>query len=67
MESRTKKYRIFRTIRRTPPNLGGNGGVSYSLNEAYLAHWGLGAAVEGSLFLFSSSKTQVRLIVWCVL
>ena len=35
-------YHIFWTIRCTPPNLGGNGGVSYSPNVAYLACGGVG-------------------------
>ena len=57
------------------PNLGGNGGTSYSPHVAYLAHWGGGrrwSRVTGGrsrttffaskfFFLFSSSKT------WCIL
>ena len=41
-------YHIFQTIRHTPPPQiwEENGGASYSLNVAYLAHWGWGAVVE---------------------
>ena len=52
-------YRIFRTVRLTPPPQiwEANGGASYSPNAAYLALWG-GVAVERFFFpLFSSSKT----------
>ena len=34
-----RHYHIFQTIRPTSPKLGGNGGVSYSLNIAYLARF----------------------------
>ena len=34
-----------------------NGGASYSLNIAYLAHAGAGTVELGFFFLFSSSKT----------
>ena len=59
-----------------------NGGASYSPNVAYVARWGGGWAVveQGHrrqeqdysfcfkfFFLFSSSKTQVHLMVQCVI
>ena len=78
-----KMYRIFQTIRCTfsLQTWEENGGVSYSSNVAYLACWQWGAAVDWGhrrqeqdqifsskfFFLFSSSKTQVRLMVWCVI
>ena len=56
--SRTSRYRMFQTMRRTFPNLGGNGGASYSPSVAYLAHWGKGGGGGmGSPPPFSSSKT----------
>ena len=52
-------YCIFQTIRLTPtPQIWEeNGGAFYSLNVAYLVHWG--AMEQGFFFLFSSSKTYV--------
>ena len=49
-----KRYCVFQSIRLTPPNLGGNGGASYSPNVAYLACWGVGGgrAVEGFFPIF---------------
>ena len=44
-----------------------NGGASYISNVAYLAHWGRAVVEQGFFFLFSSSKTQGRLMVWYVL
>ena len=53
------EYCVFQTIRRTPPIWEENGGVFYSQNVAYLAHWGGGRGGGGAGFfpLFSSSKT----------
>ena len=54
-------YCIFQTIRRIPPQIGGGEwGVSYSPNVAYLAHLGVGESGGGMGFffpLFSFSKT----------
>ena len=36
----------------SPPNLGGNGGASYSPNVAYLARWGEGVVVEWFFFSY---------------
>ena len=62
-------YCIFQTIRCTPhPQIWKErGGASYSLNVAYLAHLGGWRWWSGVFPLFSSSKTQVRVMVWCVL
>ena len=60
----------FWTIRCIPPQIWEeNGGVSYSPNVAYLAHWEWvgGRWWSGFFFLFSSSKIQACLMVLCVL
>ena len=61
-----KKLQYFWTTRCTPQIWEEHGGVTCSPNLACLAHWGRGSVVE-RVFFFSSSRTQVCLMVQCIL